>query len=383
MMYRSLPLVLLAFALMGPHVGASQPSARTLTARWVLDVENGILIEDGSVIVEANRITEVGRRSEVSAQGERTDLGNVTLMPGMIDAHVHLALAGLPEANARATVLAGFTTVQDLGALNYQNLRIRDSIRDGAFVGPRVIASGPWIGVSTGTCDFQGIGIKGAEAFRRRVRADVDARADLIKLCASGWIAQAAQDPTAYELSDDELRAAIDEAHALKRRIAVHATSERAIAAAVAHGADLIVHSGFVSNATVEAMKRQHVYQLPTLFSFKGRIPPAIYSRLQRHIAQAIRDGLPVAFGTDAGVIPHGNNSQEFAELAAVGLSNLDAIRAATLNAAAAVGLSRQVGVLKRGALADVIGVDGNPLSDLTALQRVRFVMKDGVVISR
>jgi imidazolonepropionase-like amidohydrolase len=357
--------------------------ARTLSARRLLDVESGRLIENGLVVVKGNRIVAVGRKGEVAPQGEQIDLGDSTLMPGLIDAHVHLALGGSPEANARATLLAGFTTVQDLGALASQNIQIRNAIRQGTFPGPRVIASGPWIGVSGGTCDFQGIGVSGADAFRQRVRTAVAEGADLIKVCASGWLAQAAQNPAAYEISDAELRAAIGEAHSLERRVAVHAISERAISAAVDHGADLVVHGGFTSKATAAAMKRRGVYQLPTLFSLKTAAAPAIYEQLQRHLAAAVRDGLPVAFGTDAGVIRHGENAQEFLELAAISMSPLAAIRSATVEAAKAVGLERQVGVLRPGALADVIAVQGNPIVDLSALQRVTFVMKDGAIVPR
>jgi imidazolonepropionase-like amidohydrolase len=205
----------------------------------------------------------------------------------------------------------------------------------------------------------------------------------LIKVCASGWLAQAAERPDACEISEEELQAAIDEAHLLKRRVAVHAISERAIATAVTLGADLIVHGGFTSKVTVAAMAQRRVFQIPTLFSLKGSVPSAVYAQLQKHLAAAVRDGLPIAFGTDAGVIPHGQNAKEFGELAALGLKPLDAIRAATVEAAKAVGLGGQTGVLKVGTLADIIAVEGNPLDDLTALQKVTFVMKAGQPIDR
>ena len=362
--------------------GFSQDT-RTVTARWLLDVERGAIIENGVVIVKGDRITAVGRKGEVKPEGEQTDLGDVTLMPGMIDAHVHLTLAGNGEANARATLKAGFTTVQDLGAVTYDNIKIRNAIREGKFPGPHVVASGLWLGVSGGTCDFQGIGVKGADAFRARVKKDVDEGADLIKVCASGWLAQAAEKPDTCEISDEELTAAIDEAHKLKRRVAVHAISERAIAASVTHGADLIVHGGFTSKATIAEMAKRHVFQLPTLFSFKKTVDASLYEKLCAHLAGAVRDGLPLAFGTDAGVIRHGNNAKEFLELAALGLKPIDAIRTATTQAAAAVGLANQIGILKSGARADIIAVEGNPLDDLNALQKVTFVMKAGKPINR
>ena len=382
MTFRLLASACALLLLHGSATRASSQEVRTLSARGILDVESGALIEQGIIIVKGDRIAAVGRKGETAPEGEETDLGDVTVMPGMIDAHVHLALRGGGEANSRATVRAGFTTVQDLGALNYESVKIRDAIRQGAFPGPRVVASGPWLGVTGGTCDFQGIGVKGAEAFRERVRKDVAAGADLIKVCASGWLAEAAEKPDAYEISDEELRAAIDEAHALDKRVAVHATSERAIAAAVAHGADLIAHGGFTSKATIPAMAQRRVHQISTLFSFRKGVPLPLYEQLQRHLTDALRDGLPIVFGTDAGVISHGENAKEFPELAAIGLTPLEAIRVATLGSAAAVGMAGEIGVLKTGALADIIAVEGNPLVDLTALQKVKFVMRGGQVIA-
>jgi imidazolonepropionase-like amidohydrolase len=351
---------------------------RILTARWVLDVERGELIENGIVIVTGDRIVAVVRKGEVVPKGEAIDLGETTLMPGLIDAHVHLLLGGPAEANARATLKAGFTTVQDLGALNYANIKIRNAIRDGKFPGPRVVSSGPWLGVSKGTCDFQGIGVQGPDEFRARVKKDVAEEADLIKVCASGWLEDAAKKPDAAEISEEALQAAIEQAHALKRRVAVHAISERAIALSVTHGADLIAHGGFTSKETVAEMAKRRVYQIPTLFSLKGSVPPEVYEKLVKHLTTAIRDGLPIAFGTDAGVIKHGNNAREFAELAALGLKPLEAIRAATVEAATAVGLGGQIGTLKTGAFADIVAVEGNPLNDLNALQKVTFIMKAG-----
>jgi imidazolonepropionase-like amidohydrolase len=357
---------------------AFSQETRTLTARWVLDVERGEAIENGFIIVKGDRIAALGRKEEITSEGAEINLGDATLMPGMIDAHVHLTLAGAGEANARATLRAGFTTVQDLGALNYANIKIRNSIREGKFPGPTVVASGPWLGVSGGTCDFQGIGVKGAEAFRARVKKDVDEGADLIKVCASGWLAQAVERPDAVEISEEELRAAIDEAHTLKRRVAVHAISERAIAISVTNGADLIVHGGFTAKETVAAMAQRRIFQIPTLYSLRANVAAPMYDKLQKHLGAAFREGLPIAFGTDAGVIRHGQNAKEFSEFAGMGLKPIEAIRTATVEAAKAVGLPGEIGVLKSGALADIIAVEGNPLDDLTALQKVKFVMKAG-----
>jgi imidazolonepropionase-like amidohydrolase len=168
----------------------------------------------------------------------------------------------------------------------------------------------------------------------------------------------------------------------LGKRVAVHAVSEGGIGVAVRFGADLIAHAGFASPETVDAMKARRVQQLPTLFSLATATAEDV-AALQTAMRRAVAAGLPIAFGTDAGVIPHGDNAREFAHFAAIGVDALSAIRAATLSAARAVGMPDDVGVLAAGRLADIIGVDGNPLDDLRTLQRVRFVMKDGQVFTR
>lgn len=236
------------------------------------------------------------------------------------------------------------------------------------------------MGISAGTCDFNGIGVRGADAFRRRVREDVERGADLIKVCVTGWVADAVRDPAKYEISDDELGAAIDEAHRLGKRVAVHALSEAGISGAVRTGADLIAHAGFPSVATVIAMKARGVHQVPTLFSLSTATPKDL-SALHARMRQAVAAGLPVAFGTDAGVIPHGANAGEFEHLASIGLDAAAAIRSATLSAAGAVGMAGDIGVLAKGRVADVIGVAANPLQDLRTLQHVTFVMKEGKVV--
>jgi hypothetical protein len=172
----SLPLALVA----------RQSNARlmTITAQRMLDVDNGVVIPDAVVVIENDHIVAAGPRSSTPPRGTVTELGDVTLLPGLIDAHVHLTLSGGAEANARATLLAGFTTVQDLGALGYANIRLRNSINNGKVPGPHVVSAGPWLGESGLTCDFQGIGVKGPDAFRERVRKDVESGAELIKVCA-------------------------------------------------------------------------------------------------------------------------------------------------------------------------------------------------------
>jgi imidazolonepropionase-like amidohydrolase len=368
----------------GSTAARQRESPVVINAQRMIDVVAGRAIDNPRIVIEGGRIVAAGPAASVTvpANASVVDLPSTTLLPGLIDAHVHLTLGGDPAANARATLEAGFTTVQDLGAAAYSNVRLRDAIKAGRIAGPRVVASGPWLGISGGICDFNGIGVRGAEAFRQRVRTDVEQGVDLIKVCVTGWLAEAFAAPSTYEISDDEMSAAIGEAHAHQKRVAVHAISEGGIDAAVSLGADLVVHGGFTSNRTAAIMKQRGIFQLPTLFSFAGGKPEALRA-LQDHLRGAVAAGLPVAFGTDAGVIPHGENAREFEHLAAIGLDPRAAIRAATVSAAAAVGLSKDVGVLSPGRLADVIGVVGNPLDDVRLLQKVQFVMKEGTIVKR
>ena len=314
--------------------------AVVLKARGMIDVDAGRLIENATVVIQGDRIVAAGRTPDVQvpANASIVDLPSMILLPGnLIDAHVHLTLGGNPVANARATLDAGFTTVQDLGAAAYGNVRLRDAIKEGRVQGPRVVASCLWLGISGGICDFNGIGVRGEEAFRLRVRDDVEHGADLIKVCVTGWLAAAVESPSEYEISDAELSAAIGEAHLHGKRVAVHALSEAGIGAAVRLGADLVVHAGFPSRPTVDAMKARGVWQLPTLNLFSTAKPPHL-AAVVTHMRQAVAAGLPVAVGTDAGDIPHGENARELERYASIGLDAPAALRAATVWAASAVG---------------------------------------------
>ena len=374
-------LALLVSAIGGPQLAPP----KVLYARALVDVTSGQTTTDAVVVVTGTRITYAGSRQAAGPPlgADEIRLERLTLVPGFIDAHVHLALAGDPAANARATVEAGFTTVADLGAVDGSVFSLRDAIDAGRAVGPRVLAAGRWIGVSGGTCDFGGIGVRGAAAFRARVDEEVSRGADIIKVCVSGWLPDARRAPEQYEISDDELQAAIGQAHARGKRVAVHAISAAGIRKAVEAGADLVVHGGFVDAPTVRRMREGPVYMLPTLFSFVRGQPAEDVAALRTHLREAIRSGLPVAFGTDAGVIRHGNNGREFDQLLELGLSPAQALAAATADAAAALGMGKMFGTLTAGLSADIVGLDGDPLADPAALQRISFVMCRGAIVKR
>lgn len=310
------------------------------------------------------------------------DLRELTVLPGLIDAHVHLAIGGSVADNALADLRAGFTTVVDLGARTHRLLRIRDSINVGAIKGPRVLAAGMWIGIKGGVCEFNGIGIAGgAEEFRTRVRENVAAGADVIKLCVSGWPNEAFSDPAKYELPDDVLTASVDEGHRLRRLVVAHDISLAGVQAALRTGVDGLAHAAYLDSAIALQLRTKNVFIIPTLASLAGNDTSRASRALVASLALAHRLGVQLVFGTDGGVLPHGRNAEEFLALARAGVSPLDAIRSATVNAARAFGLADSVGVVARGMSADVIAVAGNPLVDLMVLANPQFVMARGRVV--
>jgi imidazolonepropionase-like amidohydrolase len=354
-----------------------------IRAARLLDVERGIVVPNAIVLVRGERIAAVGPASSVPVPPGTpvTDLGDVTVLPGLIDTHVHLTLGGNADSNARATLAAGFTTVQDLGSLGYAGLALRDDIAAGRTVGPRVIAAGPWLGVSGGTCDFQGIGVRGAEAFAARVQEDIRRGADVIKVCVTGWVADGFANPEQVEISEAELRAAIAAAHAAGRRIVAHAIARGGVRLAVRLGVDAVVHAGFADSATAREMRARGIRLSPTLHSFSPQAATEHHRALLASLRTQVGAGVPLVFGTDAGVIRHGRNAREFERLVEAGLTPLAAIRSATIDAAASIGWGDRIGSLTVGKLADLVAVEGNPLEDLAALGRVRFVMKGGVAL--
>ena len=366
---------LVAAALVARPADAQRTAIR---AGRLLDVHTGQVTRDAVIIVEGGRISAIVQSGRAPTADSVIDLSAYTVLPGLIDAHVHLGIGGAPRANALANLRAGFTTVVDLGARATRMLRIRDSINAGAIPGPRVLAAGIWIGRKDGVCEFNGIGVAGgADAFRARVRENVDAGADLIKACVSGWPATAFAQPDYYELPDSIIAAIVDEARRLGRKVIAHDISHAGVNAAIRAGVHGLAHAAFVDSLTATSMRTQGMFMIPTLASLAGDSSAASRA-LVAAVGLAHRAGVRIVFGTDAGVLPHGQNAAEFVALQAAGMSHLEAIRAATVNAASALGIADSVGSIARGMSADIIAVEGDPLTDLIALQRVRFVMSRG-----
>jgi imidazolonepropionase-like amidohydrolase len=357
------------------------PGDVVILARRILDPATATYSAPSAIIVRGTRIVDVMPRARFRKQATDSiiDLGTLTVLPGLIDAHVHLAIGGPYATNAKADLEAGFTTVADLGSRTNRMLRIRDSINAGLIPGPRVLATGMWIGTKGGVCEFNGLGIGGgAEAFRQRVVENSEAGADLIKVCISGWPAESFAQPDKYEIPDDALAAVVNEAHAQKKRVVAHDISAGGIRAGIKYGIDGLAHTGFLDEALARELAKRNIFMITTLASLTSGDTSAVGRGLVRAIGTASKARVSLVFGTDGGVLPHGHNAEEFIALTKAGLSAADAIRAATINGAAALGIQDSVGTVRRGMSADLIAVDGDPLKDVSVLLSPKRVMLRG-----
>jgi imidazolonepropionase-like amidohydrolase len=308
--------------------------------------------------------------------------------------------------NARITLQAGFTTVRNVGADGFTDVALRDAINAGDVPGPRMLVSGPLLGITGGHCDnnllpYQyhatGDGVAdGIAAVQHKVRENIKYGADLIKICATGGVLSKGDDPQASQYTLEELQAIVADAHRLGRKVAAHAHGAQGILWASEAGVDSIEHGSYIDDAAIAEMKKNGTYLVPTLYlsdwfmenAAAMHVPDfylakarAVMPAARKNIAHAFSSGVKVAFGTDAAVYPHGLNAHEFAVMVKLGLTPLQAIQAATINAADLLGWPGKVGSLETGAWADIIAVEGDPLKDVTTLERVKFVMKGGEVV--
>jgi imidazolonepropionase-like amidohydrolase len=414
--------VLLAAAVLSAvSLWAQAPPRVAVKAARMLDVKSGQMIADPVVVVEGDKIVSVGTGA-APAGVKVVNLGNATLLPGLIDAHTHLTydpqnfgLRGLEISipkqaligakNARTTLLAGFTTVRNVGADGYTDIALRDEIDNGDLPGPRMDASGPLIGITGGHCDNNLLpyeyhatndGIAdGVEAVQHKVREIIKYGADVIKVCATGGVMSKGDDPQASQYSLEELKAIVADAHRLGRKVAAHAHGAQGILWATEAGVDSIEHGTYINDEDIAAMKQHGTYLVPTQYLMdwweengaRLHAPDYVLRKMHdvsqvahKNIEHAIRSGVKIAFGTDAAVYPHGLNAHEFAVYVKMGMTPLEAIRTATVNAADLLGWSDRVGTVEPGKFADLIAVDGDPAKDVTTLQNVRFVMKGGKV---
>jgi imidazolonepropionase-like amidohydrolase len=386
---------------------------------------------DVTILVTGGRITEVGQNVAVPAGAEVVDLSGWTVLPGLIDLHTHLAgdpdelgsdrgsfLFQYPEravllaaVHAERTLRAGFTTVRDVGSPGTSVLALRDAIAEGLVPGPRIIAGigmgttgshcDPTTGIRPGTVDadpLRGYVFDGPEEARQAVRRAVRDGADVIKVCATAGVLSLSDDIGPAQMTFDELQAVVETATALNRRVAAHAHGLEGIRNAVRAGITTIDHGSVLDDRILAEMRERGTWLVPTMLAYDavvrmadaGFLPPgpaqktrAIAPLVRESHRRAFRSGVPIAFGTDAGVFPHGENAREFALMVDAGLSPAAALLSATRNAADALGRLEELGTVERGKRADLIAVRGDPIADVRVLEEVGFVMKDGVVYRR
>jgi imidazolonepropionase-like amidohydrolase len=417
-------LVLLAGGVIPSQAQEQKPKRTVIRAGHVLDVRTGALRTNQAIVITGDKITQIVPSAEVAAGGDdiTIDLPDATLLPGLIDMHTHLTFdlnslgysgLGISTArealhgarNAKRTLEAGFTTVRNLGAFDYSDIALRDAINDGDVVGPRIVASGPALGITGGHCDenllppafhFQGGGVAdGVEAAQHKVREVIKYGADVIKICATGGVLSKGDDPNASQFTLEEMKAIVADAHRLGRKVAAHAHGAEGVRWASEAGVDSIEHGHFMDDAAIATMKKNGTYLVPTLFlteymqqhlkdsgvpEFSRQKMIEVAAAAPVNVKKAFAAGVKVAFGTDAAVYPHGLNAGEFHVYVKLGMMPLAAIQTATVNASDLLGSKFNVGTLEPGKFADVIAVDGDPTKDVTILEHVKFVMKGGAV---
>ncbi|MDP3739647.1 MAG: amidohydrolase family protein [Hyphomonadaceae bacterium] len=419
---RSLVLGLAAAIALAPGAAAQNVY---VTADRLLDVTTGQLIQRPAIVIQDGVITAVGPRdrTQVPSAAQVIDLPGVTLLPGMIDMHVHLdsdptygGYTGLQFTdafwtimavpNAKATLEAGFTTVRNVGSAEYSDVGLKQAIEAGKIPGPRIVPAAYSFGATGGHCDSTffppSFGSKSPynadnpEEGRKRVRELRKYGAEVIKICATGGVFSANTEPGQQQLSLEEMKAIADEAHMWGLKVAAHAHGAGGIRDAALAGIDTIEHASLVDDAGIAAAKKMGAYFSMDIYNTdytqaEGARNGVLEDNLRkdREIAEiqrqnyrkALKAGVKMVYGTDAGVFPHGQNAKQFAVMVRYGATPLQAIQQATINAAEALGWKDKVGVVKQGAFGDLVGVMGDPTQNVALLESPVFVMKNGDVV--
>ncbi len=431
MSLRRFVLVIAVLSLAASFAAQAQGSKTTvIKAARLWDGKSDAIVTPGIVVIHGGKIQAVGAKAELPAGAEVIDLGDATLLPGFLDAHVHLTGEGSDDWKqryidsqqkpiaeqaldavdyARRTLLAGFTTVRDLGSDDQIDVGLRNAIRSGKIPGPRMQVTVHALGATGGHCDeaghrqglFPETGVADGVAnspwqMRAAVRLNHKYGADVIKVCATGGVLSLTDAVDTPQLTQEELDAMVDEAHALRMGAAAHAHGAEGAKRAIRAGINSIEHGTFLDDEALDLMKQKGTYYVPTLMAAQGlrermaraaAFPPPILEKarvaaaaLDATVRKAIQKGVKIALGTDAGVYPHGRNAEEMAELVRLGMKPVDALRAATSVDADLLGVTDRLGSLEPGKLADVVAVPGDPTRDIAVTQKVFFVMKDGAV---
>jgi len=398
-----------------------------ITADRMVDVANGKVVKQAAVIVTDNIITASGRLKDLTVPNEATriDLGNATLMPGLMDMHVHLTSdatrhgykrleVSLPRAaitgvkHAKATLDAGFTTVRNVGAPGFADVALRDAINAGDVVGPRMFVAGPSLGVTGGHCDSnllpyeydnysEGVA-DGPWEVRKKVRRNIKYGATVIKFCATGGVLSKGTKVGAQQYTFEEMKALIDEAHLRGLTVATHAHGTNGIKAAIKAGVDSVEHVSLLDDEAIDLAKKNGTYFSMDIYVTEyilgegekaGILEESlnkerIVGKTQReNFEKAVKAGVNMVFGSDAGVYPHGDNPKQFARMVKFGMTPIQAIQAATINPARLLKQEATLGSLEKGKLADIVAVPGNPLDDMSLMEKVGFVMKDGQIVKQ
>lgn len=413
--------------------GLAQATTQTVDCGRLLDVKAGKWLERVSVVVEDGLVKSVGPMTQGAGH---VDLSAHSCLPGFIDMHVHLTgetqkqvdalhailslnpadLAYRSVAYAERTLKAGFTTVRDLGAGDGLNVSLKQAIASGAIPGPRMFTAGKSIATTGGHADptnnfshrfsralgapgpSEGV-INSPEEAREAVRARYKEGADLVKVTATGGVLSQARSGQNAQYTEEELRAIVSTARDYGFRVAAHAHGAEGIKRALRAGIDSIEHGTIMDDEILALFRKHGAWYVPTISAgryvadkakeadyYSPLVRPkaaALGPQIQATFGRAYKAGVKIAFGTDAGVYPHGENAKEFAYMVEAGMTPLDAIRSATLNAATLLDQDKRLGSIEPGYAADIVAVSGDPLRDVTILQRVEFVMKDGVVYKK
>jgi imidazolonepropionase-like amidohydrolase len=385
----------------------------------------------GIVVVSGTTILGVGADAPIPSGAQVIDFGDATLAPGLMDAHTHLSYPStddfrlfvldslqktiaertlLATENLKKTLMAGITTARDVGSTDFMDVGLRNAVRAGVIPGPRMLVAVHSIGSTGGHCDFQGgfrMGVFGREAdpqdgvingpdeARKAVRLDVKYGADVIKTCATGGVLSLTDAVDTPQLTQEELNAIVDEAHALRKKTAAHAHGAEGAKRAIRAGIDSIEHGTFMDDEALDMMKARGTVFIPTLMATqggreklsKGTYPPAVEAKMRAAIEaingtmkRAIAKGVKIGMGTDAAVYPHGRNTEEFHMLVDLGMPPIDALRAGTSVDAELLGIQDRLGTLESGKLADVVAIPGDPIQNIRQIEKIIFVMKEGII---
>ncbi|MBY0507860.1 MAG: amidohydrolase family protein [Bryobacteraceae bacterium] len=401
-------------------LGASAADTTVLRCGKLLDVKAGTYLSNATIIVAGGFIESIN--GPLPANAKTVDLSGSFCLPGLIDVHTHItsdprnsgyrrlgisvpreALTGVRQA--RATLMAGFTTLRNVGARGYADVALRDAIQDGDVVGPRLFVSGPSLGITGGHCDsnllpseygFRSAGVaNGPWEARAKVREVIKYGADLIKICATGGVLSKGDGVGTQQYTLEEMKAIVEEAHKLERKVAAHAHGAEGIKDAIRAGVDSVEHCSLIDEEGIRLAKEKGTVLVFDIYNDdyilaegpkNGVLPESIekeklVGKLQReNFRKAYLGGATLGFGTDGGVYPHGDNWKQFPYMTEFGMKAIEAIRAATLTNAALMNLTGKAGQVAKGHWADIIAVSGDPLADIRNLEKVRFVMKAGQV---